>query len=78
VGAVTLVTLDSPLIVGQPTFSLSDADGDGRFTRGDVLMVEEDEPGRFTETPAAPVTVEVWAESDGRVSPLGQGLRWVP
>ncbi|MCA2979263.1 MAG: hypothetical protein INH41_02305 [Myxococcaceae bacterium] len=78
VGDVTLSTLDSTLIVGQQTFTLGDRDGDGLFSRGDTLTVDEDEPGRFTSAPVGALAVDVWAESDARVVPLGTTLRWTP
>jgi hypothetical protein len=78
VGEVTLVTLDSTVIVGQPTFMLEDRDGDGLFSKGDALAIDEDEPGRFVTPPAGLLVVEVWAESAGRITPLGPPLRWAP
>lgn len=78
VGSFVLKTLDSTVIVGRPTFTLDDRDSDGRFSAGDLLAVDEEERDQFTSAPAQPLPVEVWAESDGRVVPLGSGLSWTP
>lgn len=78
VGTVTLKTLDSTMIVGAGTFEHDDRDGDGRFSKGDVLTVNEDEGPRFSGAQPASFPVQVWAESDGRMSTLAAMLSWAP
>jgi len=79
VGDVVLRTLDSTVIIGAPTFVLTDRDGAGLFSAGDSLLVSEEDKGSFQGAVPGPLEVRVWAEaSDGRVTTLGAPLSWTP